>query len=393
MNNEIEKPKIFDDLYSELTPTDSQRKRVANVIFENNFSQSSNQSSSTFVNKKMNKFFNVKSLSIFGGLAFAAFLIIPMGFYMLTSNLQRNESIIAEDGITTSNFERANLQVDGSDDEYKDYVINEVSNNTVVGSIDSEGYGLDFPSKMMAPTIESDLMYYIPPVAQNPEFEDTTTDQGERAQVREATISVTVEEFQQGYGEISSKITAVGGYLLSVGTSTSETYSYSNMQVRLPVEKFDEFMNFVRGIGTVVSENINIVDKQSEVTEYSNKIQTNSTRIDELKAKTILTTIEKNELAELEKMLEQDNEKLLSLRQETEFSTVWVYLSSNIDDEDDGWTIGGTWSEVVDALSYVFQFWASAIMWLIVPLACLLPIVVIIYILILFRKKKDKLSK
>jgi hypothetical protein len=367
MTNEEAKPKIFDDLLNELTPTNSQRIRVANQIFENSNFKSLEQDSLTNYNKNMKNNSNLKYFGLFGGLAFAAFLIVPLTVYFVGLNgtdYKLSESIIAEDSMTTSNFERVDYPDDG------DY-----------GYIDEVGGDLGNDMKLLP-----QRMIELPMGITTKE--DTETPMDQRAQIRDASISLVVENFQSSYEMISNKVSSVGGYFVTIDTNSSEYNNYSSMQVRLPVDQFDGFLSFLRSSGEVTSESINIVDKQNEITQYLSQIQLNQSRIDELTSKVNLTQIEKDELDRLKRDVENTQEKLDGVKQKTDFATVWVYLNSSSIIEDDDWSAGGTWEQVVEAIKFVFQFWVSAGMWLLVPLTCLLPIALVILLVRFVRSKK-----
>ena len=81
-----------------------------------------------------------------------------------------------------------------------------------------------------------------------------------RSQFSFMKIGIEVDKFDKCYGDLTNKVASVGGYILNVNTTVNESESYTNMQVRIPVTQFDNFLNYVRGLGTITSENISTQD-------------------------------------------------------------------------------------------------------------------------------------
>lgn len=366
MNDTEQTPKIIDELYAELSPSQAQRVRVANSIFSR-IEDSRSRQSSNYKSMNMKNFLNWKFALAFGGALFTILLAVPMFVYFGLGTHQSqtiSEDIIAEDYGITSNFERTSFVEGGSNVPSTDMIV----------------------EKSMMDTRESQIQF---PGMLVEEYYDDSTLQQDRVQVKSGNISIEVVDFQSSYNELTSQISFVGGYVVSVVTNSVDEYNYSNIHVRVPVEKFDEFVNFVRALGYVSSENISIQDKQSELTQYSNSLHLNESRLSELKQKKTPTYLEVEEIKTLEKLIEGDKLAIENIKIETSFSDLDIYMEDAQDDDSD-WNFESTWNEVLDALKFVIEFWASIFMWLLVPAVCIVPILVIATIILLTRKFRKK---
>lgn len=219
--------------------------------------------------------------------------------------------------------------------------------------------------------------------------EDTETPQYDRAQRRDADISITVEDFNQKYVELNNKISAIGGYVLNSNTNVSEYRSSANVTARVPVDQFDSFMNYLRSLGVKVnSENISITDKQNELTQVAKQIQEIQEKIDELNAKDELNNEEEMDLKKYKNQLENNKKNEEGIRQETEFSTVQITLETEYKYSDDDGSSESTWDEVAQSIEWIFEFWLDAAMWSVVPLLFCSPILIIVGGIVWYVKKK-----
>ncbi|MBD3362907.1 DUF4349 domain-containing protein [Candidatus Dojkabacteria bacterium] len=380
--------KKFQRYSEDLSPSKQQEQRVRNAIFSNNFENSKKEST-------LSKFLNLFSMKnkhkalwgvagLFGLCIFVSLPLIFMGKMQMTK----------QNALPPSPPER--IHSESQNEVMEDEMTQEYKNKETLNEPDSSDF-IEMEEQ------ESVSGYYGTETDIMPDFdyerdgtdvpEDTKTPMYERAQKREAYIDITVDDFNNRYTEFTGKISSIGGYIQTSETNSYEDYSYGNFTIRVPVAKFDEMMDFLRNLGVSInSENITITDKQNELTHVSKKIEDNEAQIKTLKDKDYLTNEEKEKLARLERELESDKKEQKEILEETEFSTISVYMRTE-DIKEDEWSISNTFSEVLRTLEYIVQFWINVALWSLVPLAFFLPVVIGIVLLIKLLKKKRRNTK
>ncbi len=376
--NEFEQlEKKLNKISDNLAPSKLQKQRVANVIFSREYGKKE----SNFYYSSMNVFKSKLFWALGGFFALGMFLIVPIVFMSFGFVRQDARDLV----ISPYDSQNKSLEAGFAGENESGIMQDEGLSATNQDFEIMDGKHVIAPAPVLLGLENNEQDRYVPPLYQNTK-EDIVTTQDERAQLREAYINVGVEDLSVKYIELTSKISALGGYLKSSDVNFSTDYGYANIVVRVPVEVFDEFANFVRGLGEVSSESIQILDKQSELTEVQERISNAQAKIEELEAKNVLTNEEKNELMSMKNSLEFDQNNETQLKKETEFSTVIVYLTSEID----GSSIGSVWKDVADTLLYVLKFWASALMWSLVPLTFIAPVVIVVVLIVKVVKRKKK---
>ena len=87
-----------------------------------------------------------------------------------------------------------------------------------------------------------------------------------RKLIRTVNLDLETKEFDQMLGLVENKVAALGGYIESLQTYNGSRYSsrepvrYSNLTVRVPKDKVDEFLNTVSEAGNIVSRSENVED-------------------------------------------------------------------------------------------------------------------------------------
>jgi hypothetical protein len=373
-------------LSENLRPDESSKIRVQNLVFGRFQAKTCKRTQFNFLDFIYMRIFKNKAVVTF---AVACFACIIFTVPLLWMGLTQNKSQL---GIDKSKKEISLMYTEPYSEQEKDeYYSQEMLESETVGSLSKneemvDKYEVD---SMREPSMPYPSSGYI-----DTKDEDTITPQRDRAQRRDAYISFSVENFTQRQVEITDKISAVGGYLAQTNTSTSGDYSYGSFTVRVPVGSFDDFMNFLRKLAVKIdSENISITDRQNELTQVTKTIQTQTSRIEELEAKTNPTQDEKNELSKLKKELEASQSQQDAIKEETEFSTVEIYMSSQEEGTQptQGLNLRGTIEQVLDTLLFIVKFWANVIIWLIVPVAFFAPVVFVVWLVVKIITRKKKL--
>lgn len=353
-------------------PTSSNFSRVKNIVFAQNYT---NKSNTSYFNLLLNNIMDILKSKLFWGVGTMSILtilfVVPfIGSAFLFSNVSNKEALlppIQEPSNNVMRDETLNMGTGGSPKQSEPALYAE-SADTLVQEKMGSSY-VPMPTSTGFPG-DSDFA------------EDTKTKQQDRAQLRDANLSIIVDDFQSKYVNLTNEVSASGGYVQSSNVSTYDDYSYGTFVVRVPVEKFDQFVNYVRKLGLkVTSESIGIIDRQNELTQVIKTIEDKQAKIKEFEAKKELNNTEKSDLARLKVEVEKDQTKQESIKQETEFSTVSVYMTSQKDE-----TVNSTWDEVVEGLKWVYNFWTNVILKSLIPIAFCLPVIILVGILVVSIK-------
>ncbi|MCR5150715.1 MAG: DUF4349 domain-containing protein [Clostridiales bacterium] len=116
----------------------------------------------------------------------------------------------------------------------------------------------------------------------------------DRKLVKNGELSVQTKEFDAFLSLVDSKVKALGGYIEESSVNNNNDYYYSSslknaaLTVRVPEEKFDEFL-------TAVSEMSNITSKAVSVTDITDSYIDTESRINALRAeqKALMNILEK----------------------------------------------------------------------------------------------------
>lgn len=246
--------------------------------------------------------------------------------------------------------------------------------------------GLNAKGANAAPEQLADVDMYASRLFMAGNAEDSTTLGDERAQIRSADIAIEVVDFQKQHLALNSKLEELGGYLVASDVNTYDASNYGNYTVRVPVEKFDEFVNYLRSLGSVLSENIAIADKQNELTQIGSELVTITEEIAVLQAKSSLTSAEQTKLTELLAQKQLLTDQQATLTTETAFSTVSISLSSDsssasIQEFKDLWT------QLPMFLARVALFWSKVLLTLLAIIIATLPVTLPLFI---WRKRKSR---
>ena len=221
--------------------------------------------------------------------------------------------------------------------------------------------------------------------------------------IRTMSMEVETDDMDALLGALSSKITALGGYVenkqLRNSGSSTRNYRYADLKVRIPVARMDEFVDHVSDATNVVyyNENADDITLRYVATESRVKaLQTEQDRLLELLAKadnmSDLLQIE-SRLTDVRYELENVTSQLklydnlvdygtiqLSVTQVQEYTvveeeTVWQRIGSGI---------ARNWKGLCEGVTNLFVFFIVSLPYLI-PLGAGVAVVVI-----LARKRKQK---
>ncbi|MFL7871524.1 MAG: DUF4349 domain-containing protein [Anaerolineales bacterium] len=234
-----------------------------------------------------------------------------------------------------------------------------------------------------------------------------------RKVIKNAEVSVLVEDSDVAIDRLTQVVGDVGGYIVSSRIwyqphLDGENYKYASVTLGIPVDQFEVTMRRVRGLAIrVLDENASgedvtdqFVDLQSRLTN----LEATQVRIQSFleDAKSVDEALRINqELAQIEAQIEEVKGRMNYLSDRAAFSTITVTISPELPEiepapapEPKPWTPGETLKEATETLVKAYQGIAEFAIWVIVAvLPILVPPALIVWILFkLVRRKPNKAS-
>jgi hypothetical protein len=230
----------------------------------------------------------------------------------------------------------------------------------------------------------------------------------DRKIVKNAEVSVLVEDSDIAIDRLTQVVGDVGGYIISSriwyqAHLDNENYKYASITLGIPVDQFEVTMRRVRGLAVrVLDENASgedvtdqFVDLQSRLTN----LEATQARIQSFleDAKTVDEALRINqELAQIEAQIEEVKGRMNYLSDRSAFSTITVTISPELPEiepapvpEPKPWTPSETLKEATETLVKAYQGIAEFGIWVIVAvLPILAPPVLILWVAFKLLRRK-----
>lgn len=218
--------------------------------------------------------------------------------------------------------------------------------------------------------------------------------------IKNAEVNITVKNNPEAETSVQELVVKFQGFVQNTSTYTNKDSSRTDMEVRVPAEKFDTFLTELKNIGEITYNRVYTTDVTEEFIDLSARQKTLKLQEERLQdmlkqAKTVdeLLKVE-NEIARVRGEIERITGRLKYLENKTSYSTIALHLSTkNIPSEAE---IDNFSEQLIYNLKDGFGTFLNLIMGLINAAAWLLPFLVIFIpagYLLLKRYKKGGLGK
>lgn len=159
-----------------------------------------------------------------------------------------------------------------------------------------------------------------------------------RKLIKTYNLDLETENFDSLLTSIEARVNSLGGYIESLDTYNGSTYysrdnSYSNLTVRIPDDKLEEFVKFVGEAANITNESLNVEDVTLQYVDVESKkkaLETEEDRLLELleKCETVEDMIKIEErLADVRYELETEESQLRIYDNLVDYSTVYLYIN------------------------------------------------------------------
>ena len=159
-----------------------------------------------------------------------------------------------------------------------------------------------------------------------------------RKLIRNVSMDVETEQFDELIGQIEEKTKALGGYIEDSYTYNGRSYrsndtKNANLTIRIPSVKLDEFLSAVSDQSNVTSKNENVTDvtlQYVDLESHKKALEAEQERLLEMieQAETVedMITIE-SRLSEVRYQLESQESQLRTFDNQIQYSTVYLNIA------------------------------------------------------------------
>lgn len=212
----------------------------------------------------------------------------------------------------------------------------------------------------------------------------------ERMVIKNANLSIVVENPSDTMDDISQMASEMGGYVVSSNLSQVRTergveVPQARITIRVPSEGLDQALQAIKqGAGRVLSENISGEDVTKEYTDLESRLrhlknaEKQLTRIMEQAAETEDVLSVYNRLVEVQEEIEQVKGQMQYYEQSAALSAISVTIQANEAVQPlqiGGWQPVGVAKKALQALINTLQFFGDAAIWVglfVLPVALIL---------------------
>lgn len=182
--------------------------------------------------------------------------------------------------------------------------------------------------------------------------------------IKNGDIEVQVSDVKSNSTAFSKYVQANGGYVEASNLTNDEQNPQASMTVRVPAQRFEETMAYLRNLGKVVTDSTSGQDVTAQIADTTARIRVMKAEEDQLV--TLLSAARKiGEILEIKDRLNQVRQEVESLESQSKslkslaaLSTINVTFSEKpkVNDEikKDDW-LGETWINAVNALQSVWK--------------------------------------
>ncbi|MCG8352776.1 MAG: DUF4349 domain-containing protein [Chloroflexales bacterium] len=219
--------------------------------------------------------------------------------------------------------------------------------------------------------------------------------------IKDATLSLEVEDLTLALSQISAIADQSGGYVLETRTESNRSdLRMANLKLAVPAEKFEDAVQRIREAGKkILSEQSSGVDVTQEFVDTQSQLanlEATQTRVREFldQAENVEEALQVNtRLTEIEGEISQLKGRLQYLSQRTAFSTITVSLQQPVvaaaaDSDILGWNPAGVARDAFATLTVIGQALATVLIWVVVVVLPLsLPLVLLGLIISFMRRR------
>jgi hypothetical protein len=149
-----------------------------------------------------------------------------------------------------------------------------------------------------------------------------------RLQRQDVSMRLRVEDLSRATQSAVRETRRLGGYVASANYGTNETSGDSLLQLRVPVANAQEAIARFSGLGTILAQQISVVDLQAGVDRINRRLAAQRKVIETLEAKSELTPTERARLEAAKRTVRQLTRGRTSLEREGAYAKFSLQLTS-----------------------------------------------------------------
>jgi len=224
---------------------------------------------------------------------------------------------------------------------------------------------------------------------------DINSKQSDRKIIVTGDLSINATNIKNVIEKINEAINKYDAYVISSNESNYSDYQYASVTVRIPADKFNDFIDDLKNENNVTNLSINsddITDTYIDSEARLNNLKIQEERLLEIlkQAETVsdIITIE-SELTNVRSNIEYYETTLKNYDKQVEYSTLYINVSSSVKETSYSFT-----SRIKDALGNTFNSFINIIQDIVIFLIYAIPyivvIVIVVVVIIKIKKKRKK---
>lgn len=232
-----------------------------------------------------------------------------------------------------------------------------------------------------------------------PDGSKQSPSEGSRLVIKESTMSLLVSDVVAVENKIVSHAKEAGGYMVNTAYSKQDDLPSARVSIRVPAEKLDSTLSFIRSLGLkVTDENIIGTDVTQDYTDTEARLDTLKqahAKLQDLLAKSskpedILTV--QRDLLDIQQQMDDLNGQRKALEQNAKLTKITVYISS---DElalpyatDHAFRPDAIFKQAARSMLSTLQFLGQLLIWLLVYSPLIAAGIVLYRLIKKFRNRK-----
>lgn len=227
----------------------------------------------------------------------------------------------------------------------------------------------------------------------------------DRKIIKNAELTLQVQDTAAALDQVTAVATDHNGYIVNSRVWSEGTYRLASVTLGVPAEEFEQVLRRLRGLAIKVmneqASGQDVTDQYVDLESRLRNLEATQTRVRAFldQAVTVEEALEVNrQLSEIEGQIEEIKGKMNYLKERAAYSTITVYLEPERPTPTPtptatlpAWKPVETFNEASNSLAIILRFLGDLVIWLaVIFLPFLIPLVVIIWLIIRWSKRRPK---
>lgn len=223
--------------------------------------------------------------------------------------------------------------------------------------------------------------------------------------IKAGSIITQTESYDLFINDLIAKVELLGGYIEQNDTNVRSVYGdrelkYGNIKIRVPQDKFYEFVTFLEKNSKINQKNITETDVTKEYYDKDNQVKNLEIQENQLrelfgKAQTVQDMLQiENELRRIRTEIDSLNMSLSDIDDRASMSTVTIEVNEVLKANLTLSNRGSVWDRArdgfINTVNGIVELGENILVWIVSLSPLVIPVMIIIIIILLFTKRRLK---